>query len=61
MIAVVQRVSRASVTVDGETTGAIARGLLVLLGVRKGNGDAQADVGSELSLIEELSKNYDAA
>ncbi|MBL7223795.1 MAG: D-tyrosyl-tRNA(Tyr) deacylase [Candidatus Brocadiae bacterium] len=43
MIAVIQRVSRASVTVDGETAGAIARGLLVLLGVRKGDGDAQAD------------------
>jgi D-tyrosyl-tRNA(Tyr) deacylase len=33
MRAVVQRVSRASVTVNGETTGAIGRGFLVLLGV----------------------------
>ena len=33
MRAVVQRVSHAEVQVDGATTGAIQRGLLVLLGV----------------------------
>lgn len=33
MRAVIQRVSRAKVTVDGETVGEIGRGLLVLLGV----------------------------
>ncbi|HLP01721.1 MAG TPA: D-aminoacyl-tRNA deacylase, partial [Opitutaceae bacterium] len=33
MRAVIQRVSSASVTVAGETTDAIGRGLLVLLGV----------------------------
>jgi D-tyrosyl-tRNA(Tyr) deacylase len=35
MRAVVQRVSRASVTIDGRTVGAIDRGLAVLLGVGK--------------------------
>ena len=33
MRAVIQRVSRASVTVEGATTGEIGRGLLVLLGI----------------------------
>jgi D-tyrosyl-tRNA(Tyr) deacylase len=33
MRAVVQRVSRAAVVIDGETVGAVGRGLLVLLGV----------------------------
>ncbi|HWG41928.1 MAG TPA: D-aminoacyl-tRNA deacylase [Gemmataceae bacterium] len=33
MRAVLQRVSRAAVVIDGETVGAIERGLLVLLGV----------------------------
>ncbi len=43
MRAVVQRVSSASVTVDGEVVGSIGRGLLVLLGVRDGDGEAEAD------------------
>jgi D-tyrosyl-tRNA(Tyr) deacylase len=41
MRAVIQRVSRAKVTVNGETTGEIEGGLLVLLGV--GTGDTRAD------------------
>jgi D-aminoacyl-tRNA deacylase len=41
--AVVQRVSRARVTVDGDVTGEIGRGLLVLLGVRRGDSADQAD------------------
>ena len=43
MRAVVQRVSSASVSVDGETLAAIGPGLLVLLGVRVGDGEEQAD------------------
>jgi len=41
MRAVVQRVSRASVKVNGEVTGQIADGLLVLLGV--GQEDSESD------------------
>lgn len=43
MRAVVQRVSHASVLVEGETVGLIASGLLVLLGVGKGDDEAAAD------------------
>ena len=40
---VVQRVSRAEVTVGGELVGRIGRGFLVLLGVSQGDTEAQAD------------------
>jgi D-tyrosyl-tRNA(Tyr) deacylase len=43
MRAVVQRVSRASVTVDGGLTGEISLGLLVLLGVTQTDTTADAD------------------
>ncbi|MBM3678159.1 MAG: D-tyrosyl-tRNA(Tyr) deacylase [Actinobacteria bacterium] len=42
MRAVVQRVSSASVAVDDEIVGACGRGLLVLLGVAEGDGEAEA-------------------
>lgn len=38
-----QRVSEASVSVDGEEIARIGPGLLVLLGVRRGDGEAEAD------------------
>jgi D-tyrosyl-tRNA(Tyr) deacylase len=49
MRAVIQRVSRAQVRVEGEIVGEIGKGLLVLLGVGKGDTEAQAD-----SLLEKI-------
>lgn len=43
MIAILQRVSQASVRVDGEVIGQIDAGLLVLLCAEKGDTDAVAD------------------
>jgi D-tyrosyl-tRNA(Tyr) deacylase len=41
--AIVQRVGSASVSVDGERIAGIGPGLLVLLGVRQGDGPDEAD------------------
>jgi D-tyrosyl-tRNA(Tyr) deacylase len=43
MIALLQRVSAASVTVAGEAVGAIGRGLLVMVGVQTGDEEADAE------------------
>ena len=43
MRALVQRVSRAKVTVDNETIAEIGPGMLVLLGIRIGDGPREAD------------------
>lgn len=43
MIALVQRVSEASVTVDGTTIGEIGVGLLILLGIHERDSEAEAD------------------
>jgi len=47
MRAVVQRVSRAKVTLAGEIAGKIGRGLLVLLGVGREDSEANADYLAE--------------
>lgn len=47
MRAVVQRVSRARVTVHGDVTGEIATGLLVLLGIAEGDSASDVDYLAE--------------
>lgn len=42
MIGLLQRVSEASVTVEGQAVGAISRGLLVFVGVERGDDEAIA-------------------
>ena len=42
MRALIQRVTQAEVTVEGRAVGAIGRGLLVLLGVQRGDDEARA-------------------
>ena len=44
MKAVIQRAARAAVTADGRPVGAIGPGLMVLLGVVKGDGEAEAEL-----------------
>jgi D-tyrosyl-tRNA(Tyr) deacylase len=59
MRAVVQRVLTASVTVEGQIVGRIARGLLVFVGVEKGDGpdDVQSIAGKvrDLRIFEDPS------
>lgn len=43
MKALIQRVKYVSVTIDGELYSKIGQGILVLLGVEKGDGEANAD------------------
>ena len=43
MIGLLQRVSAAQVVVEGEIIAAIGPGLMVLIGVERGDGNTQAD------------------
>jgi D-tyrosyl-tRNA(Tyr) deacylase len=43
MIAVIQRVARANVTIKGMTRGCIGKGLVILLGVARGDEKSDAD------------------
>ena len=57
MRAVIQRVEKASVSVEGEIRGQIGAGLLVLIGVEEGDGDADfkyiADKAPNLRVFED--------
>ena len=44
MKAILQRVTRADVSIDGKTVGAIGRGFLILLGVEQGDDKKEAEV-----------------
>jgi len=59
MRAVIQRVKSAQVCVDGRVTGRIGEGLLVLLGV--GKGDGEDDLSFLISKIPELRIFEDAS
>ena len=64
MRAVLQRVTRASVTVDGEVLGKIGKGFMILLGVENSDTEeitdkmadkiCKADVGGELLVISQF-------
>jgi D-tyrosyl-tRNA(Tyr) deacylase len=43
LIALIQRVTEAAVSVDGERVGAIGPGILALVGVERDDGEAQAE------------------
>src|SRR5690606_23738150 len=43
MLALIQRVTHASVSVDGQAVGAIGPGLLGLVGIEPGDGEAQVE------------------
>ncbi|MDA7745802.1 D-aminoacyl-tRNA deacylase [Psychromonas sp.] len=59
MIAMIQRVTDASVVVEGVTVGAIKSGLLVLLGVEKGDTDKQSQRLAEKVLAYRIFSDQD--
>jgi D-tyrosyl-tRNA(Tyr) deacylase len=52
MVTVLQRVSSASVAVDGQTVGSIGKGALILIGVHK--DDSETDAGALAAKCAEL-------
>ncbi|HEX6639388.1 MAG TPA: D-aminoacyl-tRNA deacylase [Steroidobacteraceae bacterium] len=48
MIALIQRVGEAAVTVDGRSVGAIGRGILALIGIERGDGARAGGNGDKL-------------
>jgi D-tyrosyl-tRNA(Tyr) deacylase len=50
MRVLIQRVSQASVTIAGETVGSIGPGILILLGIRNGDTEQEADFLVDKSL-----------
>ena len=65
MRAVVQRVSRASVTVEGKTVGAIGEGLVILVGVKTGDTERDArwlaDKCARLRIFENEEGKFDTS
>ena len=57
MRAVVQRVREADVTVDGSVTGAIERGLMVLLGVEDGD-DESCSITNQRRLLNRFKEEH---
>ena len=51
MIALIQRVAEAKVAIDGESIGAIDKGILALIGVEKSDGEDEAQRLAERVLI----------
>lgn len=49
MRAVIQRVAKSRVTVDGRTSGEIQRGLMILIGVE--DGDTEKDAADRKSVV----------
>ena len=62
MRALVQRVSKGSVTIDGKMVGAIEQGLVILLGIRKGDTENEARYLAEkcvhLRIFEDDAQNF---
>ncbi len=60
MRAVIQRVSQASVTVDSVIVGAVGQGVLVLLGVERGDDESQAKyLAEKTARLRIFSDSYD--